>query len=925
MENLILLAESMQQASALLADEESEDVSTQDATFLNVVAVGNTGAGKSAVLNSLIGHAVLPTGENGATRAPILVDLESDKSGSKKGLAVLHSDGRAHQVSASEIRHSLQGRFSKLISNPSRGQPEDIHLMLRSSTAPPLRLIDLPGLDQRDSSEDSLVHRYARSNDAVLLLVVPAPSVREITGSQALRVIQDIDGDGSRTVGVISKVDQAVSDQRSLVAVQALLSGEGPTLTSKIPWVAMIGQSVSIAAAHAGSVGKDDSLETAWRAEMESLKSILSGASPAKLGRVALLDTIARQIRNQIKRRLPTLLSGLEGRSQIVEEELVRLGEQLVQTEEGTRAIALELCREFEDRFLLHINTGEGGSHRVIASFEGSLPKRIKQLPLGDLFELSNLKKVVLEADGYLPYLFSPEKGLRELIRRALELAKDPAKQCVDEVHRILVDIVASTASSTPGLGRYPPLKREIVAIASAALDDYRLEAKKMVTDLVDMERAFVPPQHFGRLVQRRLRREDELKTRASKKAQDTEQVLLNRATSGQANGQTGGSLKSLKGQTASSEKDTKETTSQNSGTGEDLLAGYLMKKSGKNDTWSKRWFVLTEKTNKLGYTKKQEEKRFRDIINLEECLIEDAPDKENIADNGTTKSSAAKDLPNGTDAAASAGLVFKISNKVPYKTVMKAHHAVFLRAANMAEKMEWMTRLRNCTQTGKGTSNKGPVPSQASEPVVPLRTSVSDSALDTVVLRRPIDPEEDMKMMAQEVRDYVEAVLNSLSANIPKASVFCQVERAKDSMLGTLYKSLSVLSTTRVKELLQEDQEVKRHRERCQRQASLISKLTRQLSIHEAQASIGNGSIEGTSSSGSFEYEDWRAAFEDAGRSRSSSDFHRQAESPRTSSNGRLSSRRHSDSEENGDASRRTPNRRPPPPPSSGAPVYRY
>ncbi|KAJ7088199.1 hypothetical protein O6H91_Y581700 [Diphasiastrum complanatum] len=134
MENLILLAESMQQASALLADEESEDVSTQDATFLNVVAVGNTGAGKSAVLNSLIGHAVLPTGENGATRAPILVDLESDKSGSKKGLAVLHSDGRAHQVSASEIRHSLQGRFSKLISNPSRGQPEDIHLMLRSST-----------------------------------------------------------------------------------------------------------------------------------------------------------------------------------------------------------------------------------------------------------------------------------------------------------------------------------------------------------------------------------------------------------------------------------------------------------------------------------------------------------------------------------------------------------------------------------------------------------------------------------------------------------------------------------------------------------------------------------------------------------------------------------------------------------------------
>jgi hypothetical protein len=38
----------------------------------------------------------------------------------------------------------------------------------------------------------------------------------------------------------------------------------------------------------------------------------------------------------------------------------------------------------------------------------------------------------------------------------------------------------------------------------------------------------------------------------------------------------------------------------------------------------------------------------------------------------------------------------------------------------------------------------------------------------DTAV-RKPLDPDEDLKLMAQEVRDYVEAVLNSLAANIPK------------------------------------------------------------------------------------------------------------------------------------------------------------
>lgn len=42
------------------------------------------------------------------------------------------------------------------------------------------------------------------------------------------------------------------------------------------------------------------------------------------------------------------------------------------------------------------------------------------------------------------------------------------------------------------------------MAIASAALDEYRVESKKMVIALVDMEMAFIPPQHFIRLVQRR-------------------------------------------------------------------------------------------------------------------------------------------------------------------------------------------------------------------------------------------------------------------------------------------------------------------------------------------------------------------------------------------------------------------------------------
>lgn len=38
---------------------------------------------------------------------------------------------------------------------------------------------------------------------------------------------------------------------------------------------------------------------------------------------------------------------------------------------------------------------------------------------------------------------------------------------------------------------------------------------------------------------------------------------------------------------------------------------------------------------------------------------------------------------------------------------------------------------------------------------------------------RRPADPEEELRWMSQEVRGYVEAVLNSLAANVPKVSLY--------------------------------------------------------------------------------------------------------------------------------------------------------
>ncbi|MBA0681044.1 hypothetical protein Goari_012706, partial [Gossypium aridum] len=130
--------------------------------------------------------------------------------------------------------------------------------------------------------------------------------------------------------------------------------------------------------------------------------------------------------------------------------------------------------------------------------------------------------------------------------------------------------------------------------------------------------------------------------------------------------------------------------------------------------------------------------------------------------------------------------------------------------------------------------------------------------------------------------------------------------------------------STNRIEELLQEDQNVKRRRERFQKQSSLLSKLTRQLSIHDNRAGAasasdwsdsGAGAESSPRTSGGSVGDDWRTAF-DAAAANGPVDYRRSGSNGPTQ-NGDVNSR-------SGSNSRRTPNRMPPAPPQSGS-GYKY
>lgn len=89
--------------------------------------------------------------------------------------------------------------------------------------------------------------------------------------------------------------------------------------------------------------------------------------------------------------------------------------------------------------------------------------------------------------------------------------------------------------------------------------------------------------------------------------------------------------------------------------------------------------------------------------------------------------------------------------------------------------------------------------------------------------------------------------VMFTAVAGCVQAVVFCQIERAKETLLAKLYSGISAQADAGIDGLLQEDGEVRQQRERFMQQNDALKKLQRQLSMQEAKVAIEGGPDPGT------------------------------------------------------------------------------
>ncbi|RSH92606.1 dynamin-like GTPase mgm1 [Saitozyma podzolica] len=185
----------------------------------SIVVIGSQSSGKSSVLEAIVGHEFLPKGNNMVTRRPIeLTLIHTPPSTASSSTTPIEYGTFPNMPQMGKITSfsSIQKVLTELnLSVPPELAVSDdpIHLQIHSPNVPDLTLIDLPGyiqlssMDQPEELKDkisTLCDKYIREPN--IILAVCAADV-DLANSPALRASRRVDPLGTRTIGVVTKMD----------------------------------------------------------------------------------------------------------------------------------------------------------------------------------------------------------------------------------------------------------------------------------------------------------------------------------------------------------------------------------------------------------------------------------------------------------------------------------------------------------------------------------------------------------------------------------------------------------------------------------------------------------------------------------------------------------------------------------------------
>ena len=196
------------------------DLGTDGIEVPGVVVAGSQSSGKSSVLESLSGIR-LPSGTTITTRVPLILRLE--RRPVQKSFAIIHDTADLthgeHIDELDDIPSKIEEYTKRIAGDGGSVLDNPIHLKVIQSDGPTITIIDLPGITHMsidDVQKDihaqtvNLVKKYIQNEHMIILCVVPA--LDDFANSEAIKLSKEIDVNGKRTIGVITKIDLCPDD-----------------------------------------------------------------------------------------------------------------------------------------------------------------------------------------------------------------------------------------------------------------------------------------------------------------------------------------------------------------------------------------------------------------------------------------------------------------------------------------------------------------------------------------------------------------------------------------------------------------------------------------------------------------------------------------------------------------------------------------
>ncbi|XP_054831032.1 interferon-induced GTP-binding protein Mx1-like isoform X2 [Eublepharis macularius] len=178
-----------------------------------IAVIGDQSSGKSSVLEALSGVS-LPRGSGIVTRCPL--ELKLKKLQHTKGWQgkIVYKDTEQELTSPSQVEDAIIRAQNAMAGKGVGISHELISLEIASPDVPDLTLIDLPGIARvavgnqpQDIGKQiiSLIKKYINKQQTINLVVVP--SNVDIATTEALKMAQEVDSNGERTLGILTKPD----------------------------------------------------------------------------------------------------------------------------------------------------------------------------------------------------------------------------------------------------------------------------------------------------------------------------------------------------------------------------------------------------------------------------------------------------------------------------------------------------------------------------------------------------------------------------------------------------------------------------------------------------------------------------------------------------------------------------------------------